>query len=138
KDRTGNSVVLAISMEDKRPDFTLVSLGHRLYLVEIKRPKYAFADSDAERLVNYIDVFDEFFLEHRSVRDEFTQRYQIILIVDSIGLKQPAFKQSVKAALDSEKLAHVKWKDFLSRAKKAHQQFLEASDKASDKAKKAK
>jgi hypothetical protein len=138
KDRTGNKVVLAISMEDKRPDFTLVSLGHRLYVVEIKRPKYAFADSDAERLVNYIEVFDEFFTEHDSVRDEFPQGYQIILIVDSLGLKQPAFKQSVKAAMDSGKLAHVKWKDFLARAKKAHQQFLEASDKASDKVKKAK
>lgn len=138
KDRTGKTVVLAIAMEDKRPDFTLVSLGHMLYIVEIKRPKYAFADSDAERLVNYIEVFDEFFDEHKSVRDEFPQGYQIILIVDSLGLKQPAFKQSIKAALDSEKLAHVKWKDFLSRAKKAHEQFLEVSDKAGDRAKKAK
>jgi hypothetical protein len=138
KDRTGEAVVLAISMDDKRPDFTLVSLGHKLYIVEIKRPKYAFADSDAERLVNYIEVFDEFFEEHKSVQDEFPQGYQIILIVDSLGLKKPAFKQSINAALKSDKLAHVKWKDFLSRAKKAHQQFLEASDKASAKAKKAK
>lgn len=138
RERTGKTVALSISMDDKRPDFTLVSLGHKLYIVEIKRPKYAFADSDGERLVNYIDVFDDFFAEHTSVREEFPQGYQIILIVDSLALRQPPIKQSIKAALDGGKLAHVKWKDFLSRAKKAHEQFLEASDKARAKAKKGK
>lgn len=129
-DRTGDRVSLAISMETKRPDFTLVSLGHRLYIVEIKRPKYDFVDGDAERLVNYIDVFDAFFAEHESIRNEFPQGYQIILIVDSLGHKKPAHRQSIAAALRSEKLAHVKWKDFLYRTKRAHEQFLEASDKA--------
>lgn len=128
--RTGNKVNLAIGMEKKRPDFTLVSLGHKLYIVEIKRPKYGFGDEDADRLVNYLDVFDNFFEEHETIRDEFPQGYEIVLIVDSLKMKKPANRHSLEYAISQKKLHHVKWKDFLNRAKKAHEQFLEASDKS--------
>jgi hypothetical protein len=138
KERTGTSVVLAIDMETKRPDFTLVSLGHKLYVVEIKKPKYAFGDDDAERLINYLDVFDAVFEEHKSIRNEFPEGYEIMLIVDSLGMKRSANVRSLKSAVEHKKLVHVKWKDFLANARKAHEQFLEASDKASSKAKKTK
>lgn len=130
KDRTGETVSLAIGLEQKRPDFTLVSLGHKLHIVEIKRPKYGFTDKDADRLINYLDVFDDFFKEHETIRDEFPQGYEINLIVDSLNLKKPANRRSIDAAEKDKKLFHVKWKDFLNRAKKGHEQFLEASDKA--------
>ncbi len=132
----GATVSLAVTMEDKRPDFTLVSLGHKLYIVEIKRPKYKFNDSDAERLVNYIEVFDEFFEKHKEVQADFPQGYQIILIVDDLDMKRPNNKQAIKAALKDEKLRHTNWKDFLLRTKNAHNQFLEANDLAKKKGKK--
>lgn len=135
RDRTGATVLLAIDQETKRPDFTLVSLGHKLYVVEIKKPKYAFADSDADRLLNYLDVFDNFFDEHRSIQNEFPQGYQITLIADSIVLKRSANRRSIDSAKEKGKLEHVNWKDFLNRARKAHEQFLEVGDKATKRAK---
>ncbi len=137
-ERTGQRVLLGIDMETKRPDFTLVSLGHRLHVVEIKRPGHPFADDDADRLINYLDVFDEFFEEHKSIRDEFPEGYEIMLIVDSFGMKKSANRRSIDAAIKDKRLVQVKWKDFLIKARKAHEQFLEASDKASGKARKAK
>jgi hypothetical protein len=134
-DRTKKQVTLAIEQETKRPDFTLVSLGHRLYIVEIKRPKYAFSDADADRLINYLDVFDAFFEEHKTIRDEFPHGYQIVLIVDSLKLSKPANRRSIEAAEKEAKLRRTKWKDFLNMAKKAHEQFLEVSDTAARRAK---
>ena len=128
--RTGEKVILAIGLEKKRPDFTLVSLGHKLHVVEIKRPKYSFGDADADRLLNYLDVFDKFFEDHETIREEFPQGYEILLIVDSIKLVKPASRRSIEAAMKEKKLIQVKWKDFLNRAKKGHEQFLDASDKA--------
>lgn len=133
--RTKAKVTLAIGQETKRPDFTLVSLAHKLHIVEIKKPKYGFRDTDADRLLNYLDVFDDFFNEHQSIRDEFPQGYEIVLIVDSMALKKPANRRSIEAAIKERKLNQVKWKDFLNRAKKAHEQFLEASDKAKSRVK---
>lgn len=133
----GETVDLAIGMETKRPDFTLVSLGHKLHVVEIKRPDYAFGDDDAERLINYLDAFDAYFKEHTEVNKEFPDGYGITLIVDSIGgMKKSPNQRAIKAATAEKKLEHVNWTDFLSRARKAHEQFLEANDKAAKKAKK--
>ncbi|MHB1034006.1 MAG: ATP-binding protein [Pirellulales bacterium] len=133
--RTGKKVTLAIGLEKKRPDFTLVSLGHRLHVVEIKKPKYSFGDADAGRLVNYLDVFDKFFEDHETIREEFPQGYEILLIVDSIKLNKPANRRSIEAAIKEKKVSHVKWKDFLNRAKKSHEQFLDASDRAAKRVK---
>ena len=91
----------------------------------------AFADADAKRLVNYIEVFDDFSLNKTLSAKNSHKATQIVLIVDSLGMNKPAFKQSVNAAISGGKLAHVKWKDFLySRKEEQGEQFLEASDKA--------
>lgn len=120
-------VVLAIRNEGKRPDFTLVEVGHRLHIVEIKASGHNFDDTDCDRLLNYVDAFDDFFGQFKSIRDEFPSGYQIDLIADGLSLKKPANKQAFKAALDNGKLLQSKWFDFLNRAKKSHEMFLKVA-----------
>jgi len=132
--RMSATVTLAISYEKKRPDFTLVSVGRRLNIVEIKAPGYAFADTDMDRLANYIEAFDQFFQDHMNVRGEFPDGYRITLIADSEnGMKKPTNKQSFNAARKDGKLVRIPWEDFLADAKRAHEEFLEISDKFADK-----
>jgi hypothetical protein len=130
KDRTGQAIELAIDHKSKKPDFTLVSLGHKLHVVEIKRPKHAFDDEDAKRLTHYIEAFDKFFADHHEIRKEFPDGYDIILVVDSLtGMKEPANRLAIQASSKDGKLDHVTWTDFLMRTKKGHEQFLEIEDK---------
>lgn len=131
-----DATTLAIDMETKRPDFTLVSLAHKLHIVEIKRPNYSLGDADAERLLNYLDVFDAFFDEHRQIQNEFPDGYDITLIVDAIGSLKSNNRRSIEAAKRDKKLEHVRWKDFLLKSMNAHQQFLDANDAAEKKKKK--
>ena len=131
KKRTGKEVVFAIDFETKRPDFTLVSLGHKLHIVEIKAPKHALDDKDIERLLNYLDAFDAFFEEHAWVKSEFPQSYQVDLIVDAVSPKVSANRRSLKDARDKNTVFVVNWNDFLAKAIKAHEQFLDINDKAS-------
>ncbi|HJP60769.1 MAG TPA: hypothetical protein VJ865_12250, partial [Gemmatimonadaceae bacterium] len=129
KTERGIEVTLAIRNETKRPDFTLVEVGQRLRVVEIKASGHAFDDNDCERLLNYIDAFDQFFAEHSSVREEFPSGYQIDLIADGLNLKKPANKQAFAAALEKSKVVRSKWIDFLNRAKKSHEAFLRISNR---------
>ncbi len=128
--RTGEKVTLAIEFQTKRPDFTLVSVGSKLHVVEIKAPNHPFDDHDMDRLGNYLDAFDAFFEQHEFVRKEFPDGYQITLIVDSTtGMKISNNKRAFKAARDEKKLRPRPWEDFLADAKKAHEQFLTINDK---------
>jgi hypothetical protein len=128
--RLGQKVVLAVEYENKRPDFTLVSVGARLHIVEIKAPHHTFDDADMDRLGNYLEAFDEFFEKHEFVRKEFPDGYCITLVVDGTdGMKRPNNKRSFKQARDAEKLKPIRWEDFLAEAKQAHEEFLEVHDK---------
>ena len=51
----------ALSDENKRPDFVMISGHGVLELVEIKKPQYQFSGADLQRLYNYVVAFDEFF-----------------------------------------------------------------------------
>jgi len=128
--RLGHKVSLAIEFERKRPDFTLVSVGARLHIVEIKAPHHPFDDNDMGRLGNYFEAFDEFFAQHEFVRKEFPDGYLVTLVVDATnGMKESNNKRSFRAAREEGKLRPVPWEDFLAEAKKAHEEFLEVHDK---------
>jgi hypothetical protein len=129
KKRTGNTVVLAIDHQTKRPDFTLVSLGQKLHVVEIKAPGHKFNDSDMKRLLNYLDAFDDFFAQHVSVRTEFPLGYEIDLIADGVALKNSANKRAYQAAEKDGKIKRSTWHDFLTEAKTSHEMFLAVSEK---------
>jgi Histidine kinase-, DNA gyrase B-, and HSP90-like ATPase len=121
-------VSLAIRNVRKRPDFTLVHLGNKLFVVEIKAGQHVFGDVDFERLLNYIDAFDEFFAEHTTIKNEFPLGYQITLITDSVKMTKSANNHAFNAARDNGKLVRLPWIDFLNNARKSHEEFLRTSE----------
>ncbi len=134
KKRTGDTVSLAIDAvkhNDKRPDFTLVSVGQTLHIVEIKNADHKFDDADCSRLINYVEAFDDFFGGHKNLVSEFPNKYQITLVADGENLTVPANRLSFRSLIDNARVRRMPWADFLARAQQAHQMFLEASETAS-------
>lgn len=130
KQRTGDSVMLAIGFEDKRPDFTLVSVGRMLHIVEIKKSGHEFDDTDFERMINYIYAFDEFFENNPMLYKEFPEGWRIDLIADGAKLKKLPNRSSYDSFINNKKVERISWQDFLTRAKTSHEMFLDISDKA--------
>ncbi len=132
KRRTGDDVVLAIGYERKRPDFTLVSVGHMLHIVEIKSSGHTFDDNDFDRLLNYVDAFDEFFEKNQSVQIEFHNGYRIDVIADGERLAVSANRHTLAKFKEENKVVRRTWHDFLVRAKVAHELFLNVEEAARD------
>lgn len=128
--RTGKPVTLAIDYENKRPDFTLVSVGHMLHIVEIKKAGHEFDDADFERMINYVYAFDEFFEKNPTLKKEFPEGWRIDLVADGVNLKKLPNRSSYDSFLDNKKVERTPWHDFLTRAKTSHEMFLDISDKA--------
>ncbi len=131
--RTGEVVTLAIDYERKRPDFTLVSVGHRLHVVEIKKAGHPLDDADFKRLINYVYAFDAFFTANQSFKVEFPLGYSIDVVADGTRLNDLANKTAWEKFESDGKIRRVSWTDFLLRAKQAHQQFLEVADESARK-----
>ena len=128
KERTGQSVTLAIEFEEKRPDFTLISLGHMLHVVEIKAPGHHFDDTDMERLINYVDAFEAFFEQKKkTLMSEFPLGWRIDLVADGESLAVSTNKRTFEGLVEKGFIERNSWYDFLSNAKKAHETFLEVN-----------
>lgn len=123
-------VVLAIGHEDKRPDFTLVSIDGLLHIVELKKAGHDFDDTDFARLHNYVEAFDEFFENHPGIAKEFPERWRIDLIADGEKVKQAINRTAYNALKAAGKVKRISWYDMLNEAKKVHEQFLEARGKS--------
>lgn len=129
----GTDVVLAIDKEAKRPDFTLVSIDGLLHIVEIKKAGHAFDDTDFDRLINYVDAFDQFFKENQETVAEFYRAWRIDLVADGEKLKKSSNKHAFGSFVDSNRVKRMSWRDFLTRAKKVHEQFLDVHDLGTEK-----
>jgi hypothetical protein len=129
----GTNVVLAIDKEAKRPDFTLVSIDGLLHIVEIKKAGHAFDDNDFDRLINYVDAFDEFFKENQETVAEFYRAWRIDLVADGEKLKKSSNRHAFGGFVESNRVKRMSWRDFLTRAKKVHEQFLDVHDLGTEK-----
>lgn len=128
KKEHGTIVTLAIDHEIKRPDFTLVSIDGLLHIVEIKKAGHAFDDTDFSRLINYVDAFDMFFKENEETVAEFYRGWRICLVADGEKLKQSSNQHAYKSFVKEDRVKRMSWRDFLTRAKKVHEQFLDVHD----------
>lgn len=128
KKSQGSDVVLAIGHEDKRPDFTLVSIDGLLHIVEIKKADHAFDDADFTRLINYVDAFEKFFAENTETVAEFYREWRIDLVADGEKLKKSPNQRAYAGLVKDGRVKRMSWRDFLSRAKKVHEQFLDVHD----------
>lgn len=121
---------IAITYERKRPDFTLIHLGRQLHIVELKKPKHAFADDDYKRLENYLEAFDEFFDKHQNVASSFPDGWVVDLIADEVHLTSTTSRRAFEAAIKDGQVVRSTWFDFLQLAVVAHEQFLDVHDMA--------
>lgn len=118
-------VVLAIEQESKRPDFTLVSIDGLLHIVEIKKAGHEFDDHDFARLVNYVDAFNAFFEQNKETVAEFYRGWRIDLVADGEKLRVSTNRHAYQGFIEKKQVHRMSWQDFLSRAKKVHEQFLD-------------
>lgn len=128
KKEHGTAVSLAIGHEDKRPDFTLVSIDGLLHVVEIKKAGHAFDDTDFSRLINYVDAFERFFKENKETVAEFYREWRIDIVADGEKIKQISNQHAYRSLEKDKRVQRMSWNDFLSRAKKVHEQFLDVHD----------
>ncbi|CAB3972386.1 hypothetical protein BLA3211_06942 [Burkholderia aenigmatica] len=133
KKQHGTDVSLAIGYEDKRPDFTLVTIDGLLHIVEIKKAGHAFDDLDFDRLINYVDAFGKFFEENRETVAEFYREWRIDLVADGEKLKKSSNQHAYRGLEKEGRVKRVSWRDFLTRAKKVHEQFLDVHDLGNEK-----
>lgn len=128
KKEHGQAITLAIDHENKRPDFTLISVDGLLHIVEIKKANHKFDDTDFLRLLNYVDAFENFFENNKIVVGDFRRGWRIGLVADGEDIKQSSNKRAFEGLKDKKQVERVTWRDFLMRAKKAHEQFLDVHD----------
>ncbi|TAM50090.1 MAG: ATP-binding protein [Burkholderiaceae bacterium] len=124
----GTDVVLAIDHEGKRPDFTLVSIDGLLHIIEIKKAGHAFDDTDFDRLINYVDAFERFFKENEKTVAEFYREWRIDVVADGEKLKKSPNQRAYAGLVKDGRVRRMSWLDFLSGAKKVHEQFLDVHD----------
>jgi Histidine kinase-, DNA gyrase B-, and HSP90-like ATPase len=132
KSKHNSDITLAISYEDRRPDFTLVSIDGLLHIVEIKKAAHAFDDGDFTRLLAYVDAFEEFFAQHPQLAADFRRGWVIDVVADSEKIKDPSHRRAWKQVRDAERATRISWNEFLLRAKKVHEQFLEIHDRSAE------
>jgi hypothetical protein len=130
KKEHGEDIELTIDYQRKRPDFILVNVGGELHIVEIKAPGHAFANSDFDRMARYVRAFRDFFARHADYLNDFPRGWHIDLIADSLGITDPDKQESFNSFVTRGEVVHVTWGVFLKRAIKAHEEFLDARDKA--------
>lgn len=122
-------IVLAITYKTKRPDFVLSSIENTLHIVEIKKSGYKLGNSDIDRLSNYVEAFEKFFKDNSEVRNNFPRGWKITVIVDGVNPTSSSQRRALQSFIDSGEVEHITWLDFLLRAKKVHEQFLEIQEK---------
>lgn len=126
-------VVLAIDNETKRPDFTLVSIDGLLHIVEIKKAGHDFNDADYDRLSNYVEAFEEFFIENKETIQDFSRGWRIDIVADGENLTDRTNRRAYKSLVEKKQVKRMSWEDFLRNAKKVHEQFLDVHDLNSEK-----
>ncbi len=124
----GETIVLAIGYESKRPDFTLVSIDGFLHVVEIKKAGHSLDDADASRLLAYVDGFEDFFEKNKGIASNFARGWRIDVVADGDAVKDPTIKRALRQAMEAGFVKRASWEDFLDRARKVHEQFLEIHD----------
>ena len=132
RDHDHGELEIAIAHERKQPDFTLISVGNSLHLVELKKPGHSFGKRDYERLENYVVALEDLFATHATLESAFSNGWQIDLIADSEGIGDTTAERSFAKMKEDEQVTRVTWEDFLMRATTVHEQFLDVHDHARD------
>jgi len=60
----------------------------------------------------------------------FSRGWRIDLVADGVAISQAIARTAYEALAERGRVVQISWIDFLTRAKNAHEQFLDAHDKA--------
>jgi len=128
--RHGEEVTFSIEHGGRRPDFTLVNLGRRLHIVEIKAVQHRFGNADWDRLHNYLEAFRDFFDENPELASEFSGEWVVDLVCDAVRISDRDKNTAYRYWNDTERrIERISWTDFLARAVRANETFLAAEDR---------
>ncbi len=125
----GESIDLAIDHQTKRPDFTLIHMGRKLHIVEIKAVNHVFNNEDWDRLHNYLDAFQMFFKSNRELSEIFQDQWVVDLVCNELKITDRDKNRSYKSWKDEGRIEQISWVDFLTRATTANEEFLEIRDR---------
>lgn len=129
RSKHGEEITLAIDHGTKRPDFSLVNVGRRIHVVEIKAVGHRFGNRDWDRLHNYLEAFDAFAGENVQLMGAFPDGWIIDLVCDSVGISDRDKELAYQHWKQRGRVSQTKWKDFLARAIQANEAFLDAQDR---------
>ena len=133
--RHDKKVTFSIDHGSKRPDFTLVNLSHRLHIVEIKAARHVFNNEDWDRLHNYLEAFRDFFEANSQLASDFPQKWVADLVCDDVQITDRDKSSAYKYWRDTEnRIKQISWNDFLARAVRANEAFLDAADRVREEA----
>lgn len=130
KQRTGREITLNdFSDPNKRPDFVLTTEGRTLQLVEIKKPEHTLFNDEMDRIINYVQIMDEFLGDraHEEFR-QFFDKFHVTLVCENKNLTG-AQAEAFKLYETKGTLTWINWNIFLLRTKNAHQAFLEEAER---------
>ncbi len=64
---------------------------------------------------------------------EFYRAWRIALVADGEKLNKSSNRHAFSGFVDSGRVKRMSWRDFLTRAKKVHEQFLDVHDLGAEK-----
>lgn len=130
KEKTGEDIQLKdFTDPNKRADFALSNQENVIQIIEIKRPKHKFDNSEMERLNKYVEQMTEFLAEesHRDFTQVF-KGFHVTLVCDDeklTGVSKTAFN----GLKNDGTLTYISWTSFLNRTRKMHQDFLNEAER---------
>ena len=127
--RHGEEVAFSIDHHGKRPDFTLVNLSHRIHVVEIKAVGHRFGNSDWDRLHNYLEAFRDFFDDNPQLASDFPDEWVVDLVCDDAAITDRDKSAAYTHWRDVGRIVRISWREFLERAVRANEKFLDAEDR---------
>jgi len=130
REKTGEDIQLKNFTEpDKRADFVLSNEENVIQIIEIKRPKHKFDNTEMDRLNRYVEQMRNF-LEEDSHRD-FTRIFKgfHVTLVCDVEKLTGVHKTAFEGLRNDKMLTYISWTAFLHRTRKMHQDFLNEAEK---------
>jgi hypothetical protein len=130
KKRRGKELILdSFSTPGKRADFVMANQDGLIQIVEIKKPGHKLTDEEVDRIVNYVDLMDEFLKtdSHKPFAAVFAG-FHVTLVCDGLSLGATA-RTAFNGLRKDGTLDHFNWSSFLLRTRRMHEDFLNEADR---------
>ena len=130
KEKTGENIQLEnFSNSAKRADFVLSNQDNVIQIIEIKRPKHGFENSEMERLNRYVEQMANFLKEESNKElTKIFRGFHVTLVCDEEKLAG-VYKTAFEGLKENGTLTHINWRVFLARTRKMHQEFLTEAER---------